>query len=130
MDRAEPAASGDRIDLAGPHEIAPEDDRVTVAAMWPGRKQIARPDDRSAGASRVTGNAELPFDVCRIDAGSAAGHARDDRRRPQMHEHVPRLPQDDGLVTAHAVSVGDGDRAQAAILDRRSRLADRPATRC
>lgn len=125
VDHAEPAAGGSRIDLAGLHEVVPEDDRVTVAAVRARRKQVAWPDDRRASPSRVTGHAQLPFDICRIHAGSSARYARDDRRRPQVHEYVPCLPQYHGLVAADAVSLGDGDCgvdcAHITILDRRSR---------
>ena len=75
------------------------------------RKQIAWPDNRRARPSRVTGDAQLPFDVARINTGSAAGDPRDHRRRPQVHEHVPRLPQHDRLLAVHPVGVSDFDRS-------------------
>jgi hypothetical protein len=59
----------------------------------------------------VPGDSEFPFDVGRIDTGSAAGYARDHWRRPQVHEHVPRFPQHDRLLAVHPVGISDRDRS-------------------
>ena len=124
MNRAEPSTGGGRVERSGVHEVAPEDECASVATVWAGRKQVGRLDDRCAAANRVPSDAELPFDVARIDAGSAARHTRYDRGRAQVEQHVPRVAQHDGLVTAHAVGAGDSnggvDRAHVAILGPRS----------
>ena len=131
MDGAEATAGGGRIETAGTHEEAPEDDGVSVAVVGAGWKQIAWLDDRRASASRVRGQAELTFDVSRIDPGSAAGDARDHRRGRQVHEHVPGLAQHDGLFATHTVNSGDGDRgvdcAHGSILARFCRVSLRIA---
>jgi hypothetical protein len=78
-------------------------------------------DDSRSGASRVPGDSELLFDAGRIDTGSAAGYARDDRRRPQVYEHLPRLTQHDRVLAVHTVGLSDCDRGvdriHAAIVD-------------
>jgi hypothetical protein len=94
---------------------------MPVPAMRARRKQVARFDDRCTRASCVAGDGQFPFDVGRIHTGSAAGHAGHDRRRPQVHENVPRLAQHNGLVAPQAVRSGDCDRgidrAHVAIVD-------------
>jgi hypothetical protein len=82
VDRVEPSARCGRVELAGLRDVLPEDERMSVVAVWARRKQIAWLDDRCACSSRVRGDSEFPFDVGRIDTGSAAGYARDHRRRP------------------------------------------------
>jgi hypothetical protein len=124
VDRVEPSAGCGRVELAGLHEVVPENERISVVAVWARRKQVAWLDDRCARPSRVPGDSEFPFDVGRIDTGSAAGYARDHWRRPQVHEYVPRLAQHDGLLAVHAVGFSDCDRGvdctHDAIVDRRS----------
>ena len=81
----------------GLHEVVPEDERVSVAAVGAGWQQVARLYDRGTRASRVPGDVEFPFDIVRIDAAGAARYACDDWRRPQVYEHVPRFAQHSGL---------------------------------
>ena len=124
VDLAEPSAGRSRVELAAPREVTPEEERVSVPAMRARRKQVARLDNRRTHASRVNGDGQLPFDVGRIHTGSAARYARHDGRRPQVHEHMPRLAQHNGLVAPQAMGISDCDRGidrtQVAILDRRS----------
>jgi hypothetical protein len=88
------------------------------------RKQVARLDNRRTRASRLTGDGQLPFDVGGIHTGSAARYARHDGPRPQVHEHMPRLAQHNGLVAPQAMGISDCDRGidrtHVVILDRRS----------
>jgi hypothetical protein len=88
------------------------------------RKQVTRLVNRRARASRVPGDCQLPFDVGRIHTGCAARYPRHHRRRPQVHEHMPRLAQDNGLVAPQAIGFSNCDRGidrtHVAILDRRS----------
>jgi hypothetical protein len=124
VDRVQPSASCGRVERAGLRDVAPEDERMSVPAVWARRKQIARRDDRCAPPSRVPSDSELPLDVGRIDARSTAGHPRDHRRGPQVHEHVPSFAQDDRLLAVHPVGIGDCDRrldcTHAASVDRPS----------
>jgi hypothetical protein len=107
VDRVKPSAGCGRVELSGLRDVAPEHERVSVVVVWARRKQIARLDDRCACPSRVKGDSELPFDVGRIDTGSAAGYARDHWRRPEVHEHVPRFSQHDRLLAVHPVGISD-----------------------
>jgi hypothetical protein len=109
VNRVEPSAGCGRVELAGLLKVVPEDDRMPFVAVWPRRKQVTWSDDRCARPSRVPGDCEFPFDVGRIDTGSAARNARDDRGRPEVNEHVPRLAQDDRLLAVHPVGISDGD---------------------
>jgi len=124
MDPAEPSAGGGRVEFARPGEVVPEDERVSVPAMRARRKQVARLDNWRARASRVSGHGQLPFDLGRIHTGSSARYARHDGPRPQVHEHMPRLAQHNGLVAPQAIGISDCDRGidrtHVAILDRRS----------
>jgi len=106
-----------RVERAVLLEVAPEDERVSAVAVWARREQVARLDDRCARTGRVLCDTQLLFDVLRIDTGSAAGDTRDDRRRPQVHEHVPRLAQHDRLLAPDAVGLGEGDCGVNALLD-------------
>ena len=72
VDRVEPSAGCGRVELAGLHEVVPEDERMTTVVVWARRKQVAWSDDRCARPSRVPGDCEFPFDVGRIDTGSGA----------------------------------------------------------
>lgn len=110
VDRVEPSAGCGGVELPCLHEVMPEDERMSVVAVWAGRKQVAWLDDWCAGSSSVPGDTEFPFDVARIDARSAAGYARDHWRGPQVHEHVPRLAQHDWFLAMHAVGISDCDR--------------------
>ena len=71
---------------------------------------VARLNDGRAGADQMSRDVQLAHHVLRIDAGRAARHARDDRSRPKVHEHVPRLAQDDRVVADDAVRTRNGDR--------------------
>jgi len=108
VDRVEPSAGCGRVELAGLHEVVPEDERMTTVVVWARRKQVAWSDDRSTRASRVAGDSE--FDVGRIDTGSPTGDAPDHWRRPQVHEHVPRFPQHDRFLAVHPVGISDRNR--------------------
>jgi len=109
VERSKPPTGCGRVERAVLLEVAPEDERVSAVAVWARREQVARLDDRCARTGRVLCDTQLLFDVLRIDTGSAAGDTRDDRRRPQVHEHVPRLAQHDRLLAPDAVGLGEGD---------------------
>jgi hypothetical protein len=79
VDHSQPPAGCGRLEPAGPHEVAPEDERMPVVVVRALREQVARLDHGCACASRISCDGELPLDVGWIDTGSAAGDARDDR---------------------------------------------------
>ncbi|HEX3266981.1 MAG TPA: hypothetical protein VHQ98_03250 [Gaiellaceae bacterium] len=41
VNRVEPSAGSGRVELAGLHEVVPENERISVVAVWARRKQVA-----------------------------------------------------------------------------------------
>jgi hypothetical protein len=77
-----------------------------------GIEQVARRDDRRAGAGGVAGDGELADHVVGGRALRIRQRARDpchDRQRPQVDEHVPRVAQHDGIVRTKTLLGGDRD---------------------
>jgi hypothetical protein len=106
VDEAEPAAGGARIELAAPLDVAPEGDDVPAAGVRPRIDGLCRWDDRRTCPRRVSGDRQLPDHVHRLRAcreRDPTRDARDEGMRAQVEQHVPRVPQDDRLVAAHAL---------------------------
>jgi hypothetical protein len=72
---------------------------------------VRRRDHGRTCSRRVPGNFELSHDVARVwtfRERDRARDARDDRKRAQVHEDVPCLTQDDGLVGTNAACIRNG----------------------
>jgi hypothetical protein len=76
---------------------------VATVLVRPRLEQVGGRDHRHTGRDDVLDDGELARDELRRDARQPARHASDDRRRPQAHEHVPRLAEHDRVVAAHTV---------------------------
>jgi hypothetical protein len=102
VDGAERVPGGCRIELAARLDVPPERHDMAAVPVRAGIEQVGRRHDRRARASRVRRDAQLADHVVlrrSFRIRPPARDARNERQRSQVHEHVPRISEDNRVVT-------------------------------
>lgn len=113
VDQPQASAGGTRIDLSKPRDVSPEGDDVSALMMRACVDFVRRRDDWRTRPRGMPSDMKFPDHVVRprpLRKRDSARDARHNRVRGQVHEDMPRLPEDDRPLTAQAVSPTDGHR--------------------